>query len=182
MTRMANFLKEERGTATIEFVLIVPVILMIFFAAFESSLYMIRNVMLERGVDIVVRNIRLGLYEGLTHRQIKEKICAEGILSGSAANCRDSMRIWMQPINTATFAMVAPPQACVDKSAPIDPDFAPSPGEFIYGSDNEIMLLRICVKDRPLFPTTIVGAGLIADYTDGNYAIVTTSVFVNEPG
>jgi hypothetical protein len=182
MTGIRKFLADEGGTATIEFVLLVPVILMIFFASFESSMSMIRHVMLERGVDIVVRNIRLGIYSGMTHRELKEKICEQGLLAGPAATCRASLRIWMQPINTATFAMVAPPRSCVDKSAPVDINFDPGGAEFAFGTDNEIMLLRICLKAEPLFPTTIVGARLIADETDGSYALVTTSVFVNEPG
>jgi hypothetical protein len=45
------------------------------------------------------------------------------------------------------------------------------------------MLMRICLKAQPMFPTTIVGAALIAGgENDGSYAIATTSVFVNEPG
>jgi hypothetical protein len=183
MTRLHAFLSDERGTATIEFVMTIPIILMIFFASFESGLYMIRHVMLERSVDIVVRDIRLGNYSTLTHRQLKEEVCKNGLIGGGGSvGCQESMRIWMQPINTATFDMVAPPNACVDKSQPIDPDFTPGAGEFAYGTDNEIMLLRICVKAEPLFPSTIVGAGLTFDQADGNYALVTTSVFVNEPG
>ena len=45
------------------------------------------------------------------------------------------------------------------------------------------MLLRICLKEEPMFPTSIIGAGLIsAGEEDGSYALMTTSVFVNEPG
>jgi hypothetical protein len=93
------------------------------------------------------------------------------------------MKIWMQPINTANFAMVAPPRSCVDRSEAIDPLIEPGTGEFKFGTDNEIMLMRICLKEEPMFPTSIVGAGLVANgEDDGNYALVTTSVFVNEPG
>ena len=183
MTRARPFLADERGTATIEFVILVPIILTIFFASFESSFYMIRAVMLERSVDIVVRDIRLGNLDNLTHRQLKEVICGTSALVGSVATCVDSMNIWMQPINTATFAMVAPPRYCVDRNEPINPLLTPPTTEFRFGADNEIMLMRICLKERPLFPTTIVGAGLVAGgENDGNYALVTTTVFVNEPG
>ena len=55
--------------------------------------------------------------------------------------------------------------------------------EFKFGDDNEIMLMRICLKEYPMFPTTAVGAGLIAfGEGDGAYALQTTTVFVNEPG
>jgi hypothetical protein len=177
------FLADERGTATIEFVLLVPIILTIFFASFESSFYMIRSVMLERSVDIVVRDIRLGNLDNLDHRDLKELFCGTSALVASVDDCVDAMSVWMQPINTATFDMVAPPRYCVDRAAPIDPLYEPPAEEFAYGSDNEIMLLRICLKEEPMFPTTIVGAGLLeGGEDDGSYAIVVTSVFVNEPG
>ncbi|MDM7932107.1 TadE/TadG family type IV pilus assembly protein [Tabrizicola sp.] len=182
MTRLRAFIADERGTATIEFVLIIPVVLLIFMASMESSLFMARSVMLERSVDIVVRDIRLGSLSGLTHAQLKRRICETSALVYSIDTCVDAMRIWMQPINTADFAMVAPPRSCVDRSEPIDPLQEPTGDEFKFGVDNDIMLMRICLKEEPMFPTTVIGASLIADETDGNYALLTTSVFVNEPG
>lgn len=182
MMPVRAFMADERGTASIEFVFIVPIVMMIFMASFESSLFMARHVMLERSVDIVVRDIRLGYLDGLNHAQLKRLICESGSLVNSVDTCVDSMRIWMQPINTATFEMVAPPRSCVDRSEPIDPLQEPTGSEFRFGSDNEIMLMRICLKEEPMFPTTIVGAGLIQDETDGNYALLATTVFVNEPG
>lgn len=182
MTRTRAFLADESGTATIEFVFVIPIVLMIFMASMESSLFMARSVMLERSVDIVVRDIRLGVLDGLTHAQLKTRICETSALVNSVQTCVDSMRIWMQPINTADFAMVAPPRSCVDRSAPIDPLQEPTGEEFMFGADNEIMLMRICLKERPMFPTTVIGASLIRDETDGNYALLTTTVFVNEPG
>lgn len=179
------FLADERGTATIEFVILVPIILTIFFASFESSFYMIRSVLLERSVDIVVRDIRLGSLDNMNHRLLKQRICETSALVFSIDVCVDKMRIWMQPINTANFAMVLPQRNCMDKSASIDPLLDPPATEFIYGSDNDIMLLHICLLEEPLFPTTIVGAALVGANGNGdeeNYGLVVTSVFVNEPG
>ena len=191
MIRAAAFLADERGTATIEFVLIIPLVLTIFMASFESSLFMIRHVFLERSVDLVVRDLQLGNLDYLTvsnsrvqHESLKRIICERGAMVRSVNSCVDSMRIWMQPINTANFQMVAPPRYCVDRAALINPaEPGPPEEEFVFGTDNEIMLMRICLKEEPMFPTTIVGAGLIADGEgDGSYALVATTVFVNEPG
>lgn len=182
MTSLGRFFQDEGGTASIEFVFIIPIILMIFMASFEASLFMARHAMLERSVDIVVRDIRLGTYSSMTHTQLKREICAGGMVVTSVDDCVKSMKIWMQPVNTATFAMVAPPKFCVDRSQPIDPLKEPTGTEFAYGSDNDIMLMRICLKEEPMFPTTLVGAGMIRDEPDGNYALMTTTVFVNELG
>lgn len=182
MTSFRRFLADTRGTATIEFVLLLPLVLLIFFASFESSMFMIRNVMLERSVFDVSRDLRLGTVGNITHRQLKERLCENGILVGSEENCRASMRIWMQPVNTATFDMPTAPSACVDRTEPIDVNFAPPSGEFVLGNDNELMLLQICLKADPFFPTTAVGAGLTRGFPDGSYALRTTAIFVNEPG
>jgi TadE-like protein len=190
MTRIRAFQADETGTASIEFVFIVPIVMLIFLASIESSYFMVRHVMLERSVDVVVRDIRLGKMDYLKsksqaeqHAALKSTICETSILNAKLT-CIDSMRIWMQAINTANFDMIAPPRSCVDRSEPIDPlDPGPSATEFKFGDDNEIMLLRICLKEEPMFPTSVIGAGLIADgESDGSYALMTTSVFVNEPG
>ena len=143
---------------------------------------MIRHVMLERSIDIVVRDIRLGRLDDLTHPELKRLICNTSALISSVDDCVDAMRIWMQPIDTANFAMVAPPRSCVDNVEDIDPLDEPTGTEFAFGTDNEIMLLRICLKEDPMFPTSAIGATMIRDEIDGNYAMIATSVFVNEPG
>lgn len=191
MTRLRAFLADERGTATIEFLMFFPIVFIIFLASFESSFYMIRHVMLERSVDIVVRDIRLGNLDYLkTQSQyaqndaLKDLICGTSILNAKQT-CKDSMRIWLQAVSTADFEMKAPPRFCVDRLENIDPATDPGPAveEFKLGDDNDIMLMRICLKEEPLFPTTIIGAGLIAGgENDGSYALMTTSIFVNEPG
>jgi TadE-like protein len=181
MTRLGRFLRDETGTASIEFVFMFPIVFLIFTASFESSLYMVRHVMFERAVDLVVRDIRLGKMDGISHVDLKRSICRTGMMIGSVNDCVDSMKIWMQPINTADFAMVAPPASCVDKTQNISTDDPPG-NEFAYGGNNEIMLMRICWKEAPMFPTTAISVRMPVDAADDNYVLIVTSVFVNEPG
>jgi Flp pilus assembly protein TadG len=180
MTSFRRFLKDESGTATIEFLFVFPIVFLVFTASFESSMYMARYVMFERGVDEVVRQIRLGNLRNVTHQSLKERICESGIMSDSKANCMNRMRIWMQPVNTASFAMTAPPVTCVDKASEVNTDEPPA-NEFAYGTDNDIMLLRICLKEWPMFPTSAVSVKMPTQ-PDGSVAMIVTSVFVNEPG
>ncbi len=181
MNPLRAFLRDETGTASIEFVFVVPIIVTIFTASFESSFYMARHVMLERSVDLVVRDIRLGKYATLTHNALKQKICERSALVESVDTCIKAMKIWLQPISTANFVMAPSPNGCVDRNAVIDPLVATPTTEFKFGVQNEIMLMRVCLKEKPMFPTTAVGAQLIKDGTDGHYGMVTMSVFVNEP-
>ncbi|MGL4235707.1 TadE/TadG family type IV pilus assembly protein [Tabrizicola sp.] len=180
MTKLGQFLKDDSGTASIEFVFVFPIIFLIFTASFESSLFMSRYVMLERGVDMTVRKIRLGQLEDIKHQALKEEICKSGIMAGSIDRCMKAMRIWMQPIDTASFAMVAPPKSCVDKATDVNTN-EPDPTEFNAGDENQIVLMRVCLKEEPMFPTTLVSVKMPTDAEDGTYALVVTSVFVNEP-
>jgi hypothetical protein len=181
MTRLGQYLKDDSGSATIEFVFVFPIIFLLFTASFEASMFMARAVMLDRGVDLIVRKIRLGSYKNLFHQELKKKICESGLMVGSIPTCMNSMKIWMQPIDTATFAMVNPPNACVDKTEDINTGEPPGT-DFGYGNDNEIMLMRVCLKEAPMFPTTVISVKMPTFASDGTYALVVTSVFVNEPG
>lgn len=180
MTRIRHFLKDESGTGPIEFILVFPIIFLVFTVSFESSMFMARHVMFDRSVDEVVRQIRLGVYRNFSHQDLKKQICSAGMMVSSVTTCMNNMKIWMQPINTADFAMNAPPKNCIDRSEPINLDDPPA-NEFAYGTDNDIMLLRICLKEDPMFPTTAISVGMSPE-PDGTYAMFVSSVFVNEPG
>ena len=71
---------------------------------------------------------------------------------------------------------------CVNRALPIDPslDFRQLEG----GASNEMMLVRVCAKFDPYFPSSGLAAQMkLDDKIDdtGGYALVTTSAFVNEP-
>jgi hypothetical protein len=180
MTSIRHFLQDESGTGPIEFVFVFPVIFLVFTASFESSMFMARYVMFERAVDQVVRQIRLGNYRNFSHQDLKRTICSEGLLVKTIETCMNNMKIWMQPINTADFRMLAPPKNCVDRVQDMNLTEPPA-NEFAYGTDNDIMLLRICLKQKPMFPTTLVSMNMASE-PDGTAALIVTSTFVNEPG
>lgn len=180
MKPLRTFLADESGEAAIEFLLVFPILFLIFTASFESSMFMARYVMFDRAVDLTVRQLRLGTFVNPTHQRVKEAICRSGMLVDSISECMRSMKIWMQPINTNTFAMTAPPRSCVDKSTKIVTDEPPA-NEFTAGTDNDIMLMRICMKADPMFPTTAVSVKMPVD-ADGSYVMLVTTSFVNEPG
>ena len=134
MSRFLQFLRDDRGSAVIEFVLVFPLVFTIFTASVESSMYMVRYVMFDRAIDKVVRNLRLGAYGTMTHQLLKEKICTGGMLVSTKAECMNRMKIWMQPINTgAGFAMGSTNAACVDKASDINTG-EPLASNFSYAS------------------------------------------------
>jgi hypothetical protein len=175
------FLSDESGTATIEFVLTFPIVVIIFCASFESSLFMLRTVSLERSVDIVVRDLRLGALGSISHWDLKREICDTGILLGNKSDCQKALQIELQPISTVNFAMPAAPVVCRDRNVPINAAVVPAADQYALGDGNQIMLMRVCLQADPMFPTTVFGVQMNRTGPDGGYSIVTTSTFVNEP-
>ena len=180
MTRFKHFLKDEGGSAIIEYLFVFPMIFFIFTASIESSVYMIKYVMFERSVDITVRGLRLGKYGEISHQDLKKQICANGVLGRDPAKCMQVMRIWMQPINTGNFAMGSTTPACVDKATDVNTG-APLASDYSLGSDNEIMLVRVCMKEWPMFPTTGISVKMPVQ-SDGSVVMIASTTFVNEPG
>lgn len=180
MTWLRKLLRDDRGSTPIEFVYVFPVVFLIFTVSFESSMFMARHVMLDRAVDETIRDIRLGVLRNTSHQDLKRRICSEGILVDSIDQCMQDMKIWMQPVNTGNFVMAAPPDNCVDRRQPLNLTEPPA-NEFAYGTENDIMLMRICLKEDPMFPTTAITTGMDPE-PDGTYALFVTTVFVNEPG
>lgn len=171
------FARKQDGNATIEFVFLFPMFIGLFLMGFESGYYMVRNVMLERAVDVAVRDVRLGNGRVPEFRDLKERICAQ---AGILPDCVNSLQIEMQPVNIVPGGTdpVKTPAKCVDKLSTEDPRTGTT---YEVGRENQMMIVRVCALSQPLFPSTGIGVGLRVD-AEGNYAMVATTAFVNEPG
>ena len=168
--------ESEDGSSTVEFVILFPAVMFVFMVAFEAGLYMVRNAMLERGVDIAIRDVRLG---GTVPniKELKAKICDEALV---LPDCENSIQVEMDSIAIAPGAINARSGAvgCVDKSSDLDPATQTT---YSIGVENEMMLVRVCALSQPMFPTTGLGVKMAVN-DNGDYAIVSTAAFVNEPG
>jgi Flp pilus assembly protein TadG len=169
---ITQMISSEKGTSSVEFVICVPVIMLIFMAAIESGVFMTRYVMLEQSVDKVMRNLRLGKYPDVTSAELKTEICNR---SSIMKDCASAISIDLQPISTTTWAFPSAPTSCVDRDEHISPSTTFNPG-----AEHQIMLVRVCVIQDALFPTTGMGLNLAQD-DQGGYALLAKSAFVNEP-
>ncbi|MEO1307642.1 MAG: TadE/TadG family type IV pilus assembly protein [Pseudomonadota bacterium] len=171
---LRRFWRNTEGSPTVEFVIVFPAFMVLFVSSFEAGLMQIRATMLERGVDMAVREIRLSTSTPPTYDDVKRMVC-DG--AGLIPNCLDSIRLEMRRISPHTGSMNVPVQAqCVDRQEPVEPV------EFDdVGDENDLMLLRVCVLFRPLAPTTGLGYQLANGDADGEYALVSMSAYVSEP-
>ena len=168
---LRRFGRREDGTAAIEFAMTVPLLMMIFMASFESGFLMIRSIMLEQSVDMTMRELRLGHLPLATAATLKDEICSRSVI---LSNCEDNITIEMRRINTTSWDLPTSNVACVDREDAFEP---PS---FELGQQNDVMLVRVCVVQDAMFPTTGVGLGLPKD-AQGGYGLITTTAFSIEP-
>ncbi len=169
--RVRRLAADTGGNATVEFVVLVPFLLYFFFALAEVGTLMARAVMLDRGLDMAVRDLRLGITTDVTHNDIKTKICEAAFL---LSRCEESILLELSPLESAEEFPSAPVN-CVDRTQDVEPVVVFDPG-----ARSEIMFMRACLIADPLFPGTGIGAMLPKD-ASGGYAIIGTSAFVNEP-
>ncbi|QYK43615.1 MAG: pilus assembly protein [Paracoccaceae bacterium] len=176
MRRMlARFKRREDGGAMVELVIVMPVMMLVFMAAFESGMYMTRQIMLERGVDLTIRDLRLGALDVSAangHDVLKTAICDR---TPFLRDCDSTIRIELRPVSTTTWNLPTDSTTCFDRDEELNPSLRPNPGV-----ENQLMLVRVCVIQDAIFPGANIGSGIVRD-TQGGYALVTVASFVNEP-
>ncbi len=168
--------KNEDGNSTIQFVMMFPLFLTLFLSSFEFGIMMLRQTFLERSVDSVVRELRLGQFTNPTHETIRTEICNRAPI---LPDCMETLLVEMRIVSTVTWTPLATDVVCKDKDIDINVT-PPGPGFVNVGSSNEMVLVRACSVFQPIFPTTTLGLSL--KRTDlGGYALAANSAFVNEP-
>lgn len=172
LKRLMHGFRREDGTAALEFVIAVPLLITIFMASFESGLLMIRSIMLEQSVDMTMRELRLGHYTLPDAELLKTEICTRTVIF---KDCEANITIEMTRISTLTWALPTSSVVCIDRSEDIQPVTA-----LQIGQQNDIMLVRVCVVQDAMFPSTGIGLGLPKD-GNGGYGVIATTAFVTEP-
>lgn len=141
---------------------------------------MTRYILIERALDMTVRDLRLGIMvfpNGASDQQkhdiVKKAICDKTIM---IPNCTDVMQLELTLVSKTTWGPLPVSTTCIDTSANIKPVT-----QFSLGDDNQMMLLRACTVFEPIFPGTGIGLQLPKDGGGKGYLLVARSAFVNEP-
>lgn len=169
---LQRFRRDEDASATVEFVLLVPMVMWIVFSVFEAGWLATQQTMLNRGLNLAVRDLRLGRRPNPTANDIKQDICN---YAGILRNCMGSLSLELVTLGNPIGGAAA---VCVDRASPIAPVVTFEPGSHI---NQDIMVARVCYVVDPLVPGAGFGAALSKDAT-GGYHMIAFSAFVNEPG
>ena len=174
MTRfIRKFFRKEDGTFTIEFVMWVPFMLVLLTSVVESSMFMTRWMLLDRALDLAVRDLRINTYASPSFEEFRGKICEEAHLP----DCMDRLQIELVPVTMQSWPGLAESPNCIDRAAEIDPidDAVYTPGQA-----NNLMTIRACALMSPMFANVGLGALLPKD-ENGEYQVLAFSAYVQEP-
>ncbi|WP_425071979.1 TadE/TadG family type IV pilus assembly protein [Sagittula sp. S175] len=171
-TFASRFHRDEDGNSTIEFALYFTLIFMVLTTGVEIGYINLRHSMLERSVDLAVRDIRLSTGQVPSYTEVRDQICQQ---SGVIDDCDNNLTLEMVEVDPRNFWSFEPNPDC--RNAEEDPRPVRN---FVPGKDNALMLLRACLKYKPMMPLTGLGKQLNKD-SQGYAQLIVTSAFVQEP-
>lgn len=177
LARLRRLLRAEDGTATIEMVILFPAFVLVIVNAIEASILMTRATLLDRGLDLAVRELRLNTEAPPSFDGFRALVCEGAAL---IPDCLDALQVELRPVSTATWALMEAPARCVDREEEIAPLTEDNPDHYRAGAANELMMVRACLVIDPLFPSYGLGALLPKDDT-GGYRLIAVSAYVQEP-
>lgn len=172
LARLGRAMRREDGTASVEFVLVFPVIVSIMFQAFETGWLTVRQTMLERALDMTVRELRLGHFINPTQDSLRNYVCS---LTVVISDCTNTLMIELDKVDTTAWTMPSPSATCVSRGAKVQPVV-----NVTQGGGDDLMIIRACAVVDVMFPLTGVGMDLPKD-SSGGVSLVASSAFVNEP-
>lgn len=173
IARYARFRRDESGSATIEFALLLPLMVTIFLSSFELGMLAARNAMLDRGLDVAVRELRLGMLTPLTEENLRDRVCEAAVI---VPDCEAHLRLEMLPLDPRNLSLIPAQADCIDIGNPDAPL-----RNFVPGVNNQLVMIRACVLIDPLSPVTGLGKILSEARADGAYALTSTAAYVVEP-
>lgn len=167
-----RFVRETSGASALEFALVAPLFFAILFSVAEAGWMMTRAILLDRALDLAVRELRVDSSDGLTADAVRRLICDEAMV---IPNCARSIAVELSRIQSDTDFPSASP-TCVDRNAG-----AAAAPQFYGSARATIMLIRVCATATPLTPLLGMGLNMQKDGND-DYNLVSISAFMTEPG
>ena len=168
---MRALLKDTTGAAAVEFAIIAPLFFVMVFSVIEIGWTMTKQMMLDRAMDSVVRELRIGRSEGFTVDYVRDRICSEATIFSS---CSAEMLVEMVPV-PAGSAYPDANATCATESTKVKPVT-----QFDPGHRSEVVFIRSCVGVTPLTPG--IGFGMHLRYNaDDGFFMTSESALLNEP-
>lgn len=188
--KLQGFRRNDDGVITIEFVLLLPMILALVFWVIEIGVLSMRWVTLENALDKTMRDVRItnfvAEYDGARaqHDALKDRICQ---YASTLSSCQADVKLELIPADAnggAPDAAVSCTDRAVDPDTTSNEDYLVTLGNPIGLAEREIMFARACILIDPIVPPAFAQPILLgATGGEGEqvYALVSTNAFVLEP-
>jgi Flp pilus assembly protein TadG len=164
--------RDRSGATAIEFAILAPMFLATLFSVFEVGWLATKSNLLDRALDMTVRQMRIGSATApTTQAQMKSMICSYMYL---VSNCTSALTVEMTKITTAADFPSAS-AICLDRGSGISPVVS-----FTLGGRSDIVYVRACLVSDALMPFFGIALNFHKD-SRGGYSIVAASAFMNEP-
>ncbi|MDD8022062.1 MAG: pilus assembly protein [Paracoccaceae bacterium] len=168
-----RFRRDQDGAVTIPTLLFLPIFIMIMIASVELGVLMIKQTLIDHGVDMATRALRTGSQSLPDHDALKKAVCKN---IPFLQDCERDLTIEIFRIDPDNWAAaMSNPVKCTDRSVEKAPDVT-----LETGAINQMMMLRSCLKVTPMTNVDPLAQALTKDAA-GQIALITTTVFVNEP-
>ena len=175
--KVRTFRRSEDGTATIELALLFPLYMAFLGSSIEMGTLMTRQAMLDRGLDVAIRSVRIGTMSPVTHDALRDEICER---AGIIPDCANQLKVEMYHVDLLNWQDVPTQPDCIDRIDPVA-GAQPEPlSNFEKGGANEMTVVRACALFDPLFPNLGMGKRIPRESGDA-YGLVSTTAFVVEP-
>lgn len=163
--------RDARGAVAVEFALIVPLLLALIFSTLEAGWVMLQSIMLDRALDLTVRELRIGSFANPTQEEMRRRVCERALV---LVDCQRNLALELIPIvNSAGYP--ADGARCINRGSEVAPVL-----RFSGGARAQTMFVRACFVVSPLTPGLGLSMALPKDET-GALRLVSTSAFLNEP-
>lgn len=171
---LARFRRAEDGAVTIPAVLFLPLFIMIMAASVELCVLAFKQTLMERGVSLSARVMQLGMSDLPDHTTLKRSVCQN---IAFLRNCMDDLRVEVFEVDKTTWSSSrsGTSATCVDRSDVTQPD-----PDIEGGASDQLMIMRACLMVEPMMMVNPLARALVQG-TEGEYALVTITSFVNEP-
>lgn len=175
---LRRFKRQEDGMASIEIIFMLPAFFILFLSAYEGGMVSTRQVMLERGVDLTVRDVRIGKILKPKHVELKQRICDYAAI---IPDCLNNLQLEMVNMDVRNWGtQLNGPIKCIDRALTVQPA-----AQFTNGGNNQLMVLQVCSLFDPVAATSGWGqytlSGQLPKKSGKAYALVASSAFVMEP-
>lgn len=164
--------RRQEGASTVEFAILVPLFMALFLAGVEAGIVMTRHAMLERGLDLAMRQLRLGRVAPVNTDTLRSAVCSQTVM---IPNCQTDLLVELRRLPNQNPVLPADTAPCVNRAEQTVPAVQLTPGV-----EHDLILVRVCLIYDPLFPTSGWGLGLPVD-ASGGFRMAAASAYVNEP-